>query len=82
MIEDKIVLIKSDLKKLKEGITTMATVLETITELAASLTLGIDEVATDIQALKDALAGAGTPEEVEAILQPIVDRLIVLGQGQ
>ena len=60
----------------------MATILETVTALAASLTLGIDEIANDIQALKDALAGAGTPEEVEAILQPIIDRLNALGQAQ
>lgn len=60
----------------------MASVLETVQALADALTAGINEVAADLQALKDQLAGAGTPEEVEAILQPIVDRLNALGQAQ
>ncbi len=60
----------------------MSIITQKLEEMAAALQLAADEIAADLQALKDLLANAGTPEEVEAILQPIVDRLNALGQAQ
>lgn len=60
----------------------MASVLETVQALATALDTATNEVANDILALKAQLAQAGTPEEVEAILQPILDKLTALGNAQ
>ena len=68
--------------KLKRKVNKMGTVLEKVQELALAIGVATDEIAADLQKLKDQLAGAGTPEEVEAILQPIIDRLTALGQAQ
>jgi hypothetical protein len=67
---------------IKRKVHKMATVLEKVQELALAISVAADEIAADLQRLKDQLVGAGTPEEVEAILQPIIDRLTALGQAQ
>lgn len=82
MIDDRVTILKSDINELKKGLNKMGTTLEKVQEIAAKLSLGVEEIAKDIQTLKEQLAGAGTPEEVEAILQPIIDRLNLLGQAQ
>ena len=60
----------------------MATTIEAVQQFAAQIDAATTELANDLQALKDQLAGAGTPEEVQAILQPVLDRLNNLGQQQ
>ncbi|MCC7159732.1 MAG: hypothetical protein IT281_09355 [Ignavibacteria bacterium] len=60
----------------------MSNITQKLEEIAAGLTAAADEITADLIALKDQLANAGTPEEVEQILQPIVDRLNTLGQQQ
>ncbi len=60
----------------------MGTTIEEVQQFAAQIDAATTEIANDLQALKDQLAGAGTPEEVQAILQPVLDRLNNLGQAQ
>lgn len=69
-------------QKIIRKVKQMATVLEKVQEYADSINLATDEIAADLLALKEQLAGAGTPEEVQAILQPVLDRLNALGQEQ
>lgn len=78
--EDRIIVLKSLIKQLKKEIDNMATVIEKVQELAAAISVATDEISADLQILKDQLAAAGTPEEVQEILQPILDRLTALGQ--
>jgi len=74
--------VKLQIPSIKKRIKQMSIITQKLEEMAAALQLAADEIAADLQALKDLLANAGTPEEVEAILQPIVDRLNALGQAQ
>jgi len=67
---------------IKRKVNKMGPVLDKVQELANALDVATTEVANDLQALKDQLAQAGTPQEVEAILQPIVDKLTALGNAQ
>ena len=63
-------------------VTKMASVIEKLQEFAASITDGLNNIEADLLLLKDLVANGGTPEDVIAALQPILDRINVMKEIQ
>jgi hypothetical protein len=59
----------------------MPTVEEKVNALRIEFDTATDAVATVLTGLRDQLVGASTPEAVDAILRPVIDRLHVLGEA-
>jgi hypothetical protein len=57
----------------------MPTVREAVEALAAEFDAATTAVANKLISLEGQLAGASTPEAVDAVLRPVLDRLKVLG---
>lgn len=63
------------LQQITGKVTDMAGVIETVQQFADAIDAAATDIAGDIQNLQDQLAAAGTPEEVQALLQPVLDKL-------
>jgi butyrate kinase len=72
--ENKLYLIKSILKLIKKEAKKMSAVGDAVQAFANQINEGLDEIATDIQDLQDLVAAGGTIEEVNAKLQPLLDK--------
>ncbi len=84
-IENELILINQYLRGITKEIKIMSEATERLEALQASLILGVNEIASDLQALKDLLTGAPTEEELNLIadkFQLSINRLNALGQEQ
>ena len=64
-----------------ERIESMSQVLDQVRDFAAKIDEATNAIAARIQTLVDKVnAGAATPEEIAAVLQPEVDRLTEMGK--
>lgn len=60
----------------------MASVLEELQNFAASINLALDNIEADLNQLKQIVEEGGTPEQVIAALQPILDRVTAMKEIQ
>lgn len=67
-------LINTFSKLIKKETKKMSAIGDAIQAFVAQIDTAMDEIAVDIQALKDLIAQGGTIEEVNALLQPLLDK--------
>lgn len=73
-IEENLKLIHTFSKLIKKEVKKMSAIGDAIQAFAVQIDTAMDEIAADIQALKDLIAQGGTIEEVNALLQPLLDK--------
>lgn len=73
-IEKNFTLIHTFSKLIKKERKKMSAIGDAIQAFVTQIDSGLDEIAADIQALKDLIDQGGTVEEVNALLQPLLDK--------
>jgi len=61
-------------KLIKKEVKKMSQIGDAIQAFVTQIDVAMDEIAIDIQALKDLIDQGGTIEEVNALLQPLLDK--------